>query len=175
MNIERTALDGVCIITPQIFTDERGAFFESYNTLQLREQGIDVTFVQDNESYSVKNVLRGLHFQNEPHAQAKLVRCVVGRVLDVAVDIRPGSSTYLRHVSVELSGENKKQLFIPKGFAHGFLVLSDEAIVCYKIDAHWNKASESGLLWNDPKLGIDWGIDARDVIIAKKDLLYTPL
>lgn len=175
MMIEKTDIEGLYVITPQSFSDERGAFFESYNKKKLAEWGISVDFVQDNESYSVKNVLRGLHFQKEPHAQTKLVRCVLGTVLDVAVDMREGSPTHLQHFKIELSGENKKQLFVPKGFAHGFLVLSDEAIVCYKIDAHWNKESESGLLWNDPKLGIEWGISEQDVIIAKKDLLYTPL
>lgn len=170
MNVVSTEIDGVYIIEPQVFGDERGYFFESFNAKHFHTQtGIEATFVQDNESRSRKGVLRGLHFQREPHAQAKLVRVVQGRVLDVAVDIRKDSSTFGKYVAVELSGDNKRQLFIPKGFAHGYVVLEDNTVFQYKCDEYYHPESEDGIAWNDPQLGIEWGIHESEVILSEKD------
>ena len=170
MNVVSTEIEGVYIIEPQVFGDERGYFFESFNAKHFHAQtGIEVTFVQDNESRSRKGVLRGLHFQREPHAQAKLVRVVQGRVLDVAVDIRQDSSTFGKYVVVELSGDNKRQLFIPKGFAHGYVVLEDNTVFQYKCDEYYHPESEDGIAWNDPQLGIEWGIHESEVILSDKD------
>lgn len=170
MNVVSTEIKGVYIIEPQVFGDERGYFFESFNTKYFHAQtGIEATFVQDNESRSRKGVLRGLHFQREPHAQAKLVRVVQGRVLDVAVDIRKNSSTFGKYVAVELSGDNKRQLFIPKGFAHGYVVLEDNTVFQYKCDEYYHPESEDGIAWNDPQLGIEWGIHESEVILSEKD------
>lgn len=170
MNVVSTEIEGVYIIEPQVFGDERGYFFESFNAKHFHAQtGIEVTFVQDNESRSRKGVLRGLHFQREPHAQAKLVRVVQGRVLDVAVDIRKDSSTFGKYVAVELSGDNKRQLFIPKGFAHGYVVLEDNTVFQYKCDEYYHPESEDGIAWNDPQLGIEWGIHESEVILSEKD------
>lgn len=162
-------LPGLQLLTPRVFADERGHFFESWSAARFREEAGDVDWVQDNESMSVRGTLRGLHYQKEPHAQAKLVRVVVGRVWDVTVDIRPGSATYGQWEGVELSGENKHQLYIPKGFAHGFLVLSDYAIFQYKVDAPWNRESEACIRWNDPTLAIDWPLPESELIISEKD------
>lgn len=162
-------LPGLQLLTPRVFADERGHFFESWSAARFREEAGDVDWVQDNESMSVRGTLRGLHYQKEPHAQAKLVRVVVGRVWDVTVDIRPGSATYGQWEGVELSGENKHQLYIPKGFAHGFLVLSDHAIFQYKVDAPWNRESEACIRWNDPTLAIDWPLPESELIISEKD------
>lgn len=170
MGVIKTELDGVLIIEPKVFGDQRGYFFESYNEARFREEtGLDVTFVQDNESKSSYGVLRGLHFQKAPHAQGKLVRVVSGRVLDVSVDIRKGSPTFGKHVAVELTGENHRQVYIPRGFAHGFVVLSPEAIFQYKCDSLYAPESEGAIAWNDPQLGIDWKIPFEDVILSEKD------
>lgn len=169
MKITTTAIEGVVILEPEVFGDERGYFFESFSQREFEEKVCKTTFVQDNESSFRYGVLRGLHFQKPPHAQAKLVRVVKGRVLDIAVDIRKGSPTFGHHVSTELSGENKRQLFIPRGFAHGFAVLSNEVVFQYKCDRYYVPHSEGGILWNDPALGIDWKLPAEDVILSEKD------
>ena len=157
------------IIEPDVFGDDRGYFFESYNQARFDAAVRPVRFVQDNESRSSYGVLRGLHFQRGEHAQGKLVRVVEGAVLDVAVDIRRGSPTFGRHVAVELSGENRRQLFIPRGFAHGFVVLSEEALFQYKCDNCYAPQSEGAIAWNDPQIGIDWRIDPANVILSEKD------
>ena len=169
MKITTTAIEGVVILEPEVFGDERGYFFESFSQREFEEKVCKTTFVQDNESCSRYGVLRGLHFQKPPHAQAKLVRVVKGKVLDIAVDIRKGSPTFGHHVSTELSGENKRQLFIPRGFAHGFAVLSNEVVFQYKCDRYYVPHSEGGILWNDPALGIDWKLPEEDVILSEKD------
>jgi dTDP-4-dehydrorhamnose 3,5-epimerase len=166
MKINKTFIKDLVIIEPQLFKDERGLFFESYNKKKL---DINVVFVQDNESKSNNGVIRGLHFQIPPFEQAKLVRCVSGNILDVAVDIRKNSKTYGKFFSIELSSENNKQLFVPKGFAHGFQVLSGTAIVSYKVDNYYNSKSDSGIIWNDKDLEIDWNQDLKP-ILAEKDL-----
>lgn len=170
MNVLKTEIEGVYIIEPRVFGDERGYFFESFNAECFRDQtGIDVTFVQDNESCSHKGVLRGLHFQKEPYAQAKLVRVVCGRVLDVAVDIRRDSTTFGKYVAVELSGENRRQMFIPKGFAHGYITLEDDTIFQYKCDEYYHPEAEGGIAWNDPHIGIEWGVPEEEIILSRKD------
>ncbi|HOI80542.1 MAG TPA: dTDP-4-dehydrorhamnose 3,5-epimerase [Petrimonas sp.] len=169
MKITTTAIEGFVILEPEVFGDERGYFFESFSQREFEEKVCKTTFVQDNESSSRYGVLRGLHFQKPPHAQAKLVRVVKGKVLDIAVDIRKGSPTFGHHVSIELSGENKRQLFIPRGFAHGFAVLSEEVVFQYKCDNYYVPHSEGGILWNDPALGIDWKLPEEDVILSEKD------
>ncbi len=175
MEVIKTDIEGVVIIEPRIFSDERGYFYESFSDKEFCEKVCKTTFVQDNQSKSSYGVLRGLHFQEAPYAQSKLVRVVKGKVLDVAVDIRKGSPTYGKHVSVELSEENHRQLFIPRGFAHGFVVLSDEAIFQYKCDNLYSKGSEGAIMWNDPALAIDWGIAASEAILSDKDLQNPPL
>ena len=169
MNVIETAISGVVILEPRVFGDARGYFFESFSQREFDEKVRPVTFVQDNESKSVYGVLRGLHFQKGKDAQSKLVRVVSGSVLDVAVDIRKGSPTFGQHVSVELTGENHRQIFIPKGFAHGFAVLSPEAVFQYKCDAFYAPQSEGALAWDDPDLGIDWRLPAGSVILSEKD------
>lgn len=169
MKIITTAIDGLVILEPKVFSDGRGYFFESFSQREFEEKVCKTTFVQDNESCSRYGVLRGLHFQKPPHAQAKLVRVVKGTVLDIALDIRKGSSTFGQHVATELSGENKRQLFIPRGFAHGFAALSDKAILQYKCDNYFAPGSEGGILWNDPALGIDWKLPAEAIILSEKD------
>ncbi|MBQ8778598.1 MAG: dTDP-4-dehydrorhamnose 3,5-epimerase [Alistipes sp.] len=170
MAVIKTAIESVLIIEPKLFGDERGYFFESYNEERFRaETGIETRFVQDNESRSKYGVLRGLHFQRPPYAQAKLVRVIKGRVLDVAVDIRTGSPTYGRYVAVELSEDNHRQLFIPKGFAHGYAVMSDEAIFQYKCDNLYHPECEGAIVWNDPSIAINWGISEADIILSEKD------
>lgn len=171
MKAIKTKLEDCFVIEPTIFNDERGYFFESFNNnLFNKITGTNTVFVQDNESYSTKGVLRGLHFQKGGFAQAKLVRVVKGKVLDVAVDIRKDSKTYGEHVSVELSEDNKRQLFVPKGFAHGFVVLSDTAIFSYKCDNFYNKNAERGVIYNDSTLNIDWELPENKLIISEKDL-----
>ncbi len=165
-----TGLPGLTIFEPRVFADSRGYFFEVYNEQLFQQAGIDVKFVQDNESKSQRGVLRGLHYQQNPMAQAKLVRVVEGEVLDVVVDIRKGSPTFGKSFSLLLSGENKKQLFIPQGFAHGFSVLTPVAIVLYKCDAFYNKQSEAGIRYDDPHLNIDWKIETGKEIISEKDI-----
>ena len=170
MEVVKTPIDGVLIIEPRVFGDKRGYFFESFNAREFAEKtGLQVTFVQDNESMSHYGVLRGLHFQCPPFAQSKLVRVVKGRVLDVAVDIRKGSPTYGKHVAVELSEENHRQFFMSKGFAHGFSVLSEEAIFQYKCDEFYAPQSEGAIAWNDPDLAIDWNIPLNQVLLSEKD------
>lgn len=169
MEVIKTDIEGVLIIKPRIFTDPRGYFFESYNKKEFDEKVGNVEFVQDNESRSTYGVMRGLHFQKPPYAQAKLVRCVRGRVLDVAVDIRKGSSTYGKHVAVELTEDNHLQFFIPRGFAHGFAVLSDEAVFQYKCDNYYAPHADGGIAITDPSLGIDWHIDPTRAILSEKD------
>ena len=169
MNVIKTDIQGVVIIEPKVFGDHRGYFFESFSEKDFASAVGEVKFVQDNESKSCHGVLRGLHFQKPPHAQAKLVRVVKGRVLDVAVDLRKGSPTFGKHVAVELTEENHRQLFIPRGFAHGFAVLSDEAVFQYKCDNYYAPQSEGSVLWNDPDIGIEWGIPSEDVMLSEKD------
>jgi len=169
MKFVNTPIEGVIIIEPNVFGDERGYFLESYNKIKFEEVVGKTSFIQDNESKSSKGVLRGLHFQNPPYEQAKLVRCVEGKVLDVAVDIRKNSPTYGEHVAVVLSGDNKRQLFIPRGFAHAFLVLSNFAIFSYKVDNIYAPHYDSGIIWNDLELAIDWGIKEPELIISEKD------
>lgn len=174
MNVIRTALDGVLILEPRVFEDARGWFFESFSQRDFDAQvapvlGHSVTFVQDNESCSSYGVVRGLHFQKAPHAQAKLVRCVSGRVLDVAVDIRPGSPTFGQWTAVELSGENHRQCFIDKGFAHGFSVLSERAVFQYKCDDFYHPETEGAVSALEPALGIDWQVPADAMILSEKD------
>ena len=170
MNVIDTEIEGLKIIEPRIFGDARGYFFESFNERDFAAQtGIEVRFVQDNESKSRYGVVRGLHFQKPPFAQSKLVRVVKGRVLDVAVDIRKGSPTYGRHVAVELTEDNHRQLFLPKGMAHGFAVLSDEVLFQYKCDEYYHPESEGAIAWDDPALAIDWHLPKGDVLLSEKD------
>lgn len=168
MNIVKTNIEGVIVIEPKVFGDARGYFFESYNQRDFADV-TDVQFVQDNESRSCYGVVRGLHFQRPPYSQSKLVRVVSGTVLDVAVDIRKSSPTYGRYFSVELSGDNHRQLFLPRGMAHGFAVLSQEAIFQYKCDCFYHPESEGAIAWNDPTIGIDWKLPAEAVILSEKD------
>ena len=176
MNFIPTNLAGCFVIEPKVFADERGYFMESYNETTFNNAvGQKVHFVQDNQSYSSKGVLRGLHYQTGQHAQAKLVRVIEGEVLDIAVDIRPESETYGQSFSVLLSAENQKQLFIPRGFAHGFLVTSPTAIFFYKCDNFYNKDSEGGIIYNDPALKIDWNFPEKELIISEKDVILPTL
>lgn len=175
MKVINTDIEGVVIIEPEVFGDSRGYFMESFSEREFQRHVASVKFVQDNESRSRYGVVRGLHYQREPYAQSKLVRCVVGRVLDVAVDIREGSPTYGKHVAVELSAENHRQLFIPKGFAHGFAVLSPEAIFAYKCDEFYHPEAEAGIAWNDSTIGIDWRLPEGDIILSDKDKGYKGL
>lgn len=170
MNVLPTDIEGVIILEPTVYGDRRGYFFESFSRRRFEEAVGAVDFVQDNESRSSYGVIRGLHFQRGPMAQAKLVRVVEGRVLDVAVDIRRGSPTFGRHVAVELSAENHRQLFIPRGFAHGFAVLSPTALFQYKCDNYYAPQAEAGIAWNDPALGIDWRIPTSEALLSEKDL-----
>ena len=168
MNLIPTSIPDVKILEPRIFGDARGWFYESYNAESLSQCGIDVVFVQDNRSFSAKKgTLRGLHFQKTPHAQSKLLFCTRGEILDVAVDLRKGSPTYLQHVAVRLSAENKRMLFLPKGFAHGFLTLTDDVEVFYKVDAYYDPASDRSVRFDDPQLAVPWGI--ADPILSDKD------
>lgn len=170
MEIIETPIDGLFVLKPKIFSDDRGYFFESYHAARYKEIGVAADFIQDNESKSVRGVIRGLHYQLSPHAQAKLVRVIEGAVFDVAVDLRRGSSTFGQWFGVELSAENKKQLFIPRGFAHGFSVLSKTAVFSYKCDNYYNPEAERGIFFNDPDLKIDWRIPESEAIVSEKDL-----
>lgn len=171
MEYIKTSIEGVWILEPKVFKDQRGYFFEAWKQADFDEHiGRHVEFVQDNESKSSYGVLRGLHYQKGEWSQAKLVRVIKGRVLDVAVDIRKSSPTFGRHVAVELSDENKRQFFIPRGFAHGFLVLSDEAIFTYKVDNVYAPQAEAGIRWNDETIAVEWPIDPKDVVTSEKDL-----
>ena len=169
MKFIQTKISDVIIIEPTVYGDDRGYFLESYNQKKFEEVVGKISFVQDNESKSSKGVLRGLHFQKPPFEQAKLVRCIEGEVLDVAVDIRKKSKTYGKHVAVLLSGENKRQLFVPRGFAHGFLVLSDSATFAYKVDNTYAPEFDAGIRWNDKELNIQWGMEDSEVMISAKD------
>lgn len=168
----QTDLPGLMVYEPKIFKDDRGYFFESYNANTFSAEGIEIKFVQDNQARSTYGVLRGLHYQLDPSAQTKLIRVLEGKILDVAVDIRKGSPTYGKVFSIELSAENKKQLLVPQGFAHGYSVLSETAEVFYKCDSFYNKQSEGGIIYNDPALNIDWKIPADKVIVSEKDHVY---
>ena len=172
MKFIKTDIEGVIIVEPQVFEDSRGYFFESYNEAEFIKNGISNKFVQDNQSKSSYGVLRGLHCQLGEHSQAKLVRVLEGKVLDVAVDIRKNSPTFGKYVSVELSSENKKQLFIPRNFLHGFVVLSEIAIFSYKCDNFYNKQSEFGVIYNDKTINIDWKIPTDKIILSDKDKLH---
>jgi dTDP-4-dehydrorhamnose 3,5-epimerase len=169
MSFQKTDIPGLLVFDPNVFEDSRGYFFESYNENVFRQEGIDIRWVQDNQSSSTFGVIRGLHYQLPPFAQSKLIRVLKGKILDVAVDIRKGSPTYGKVFFQKLSAKNKKQLFIPPGFAHGFSVLSEKAEVLYKCDSFYNKESEAGIIYNDPELNIDWGIPAELAIISDKD------
>ena len=169
MEVIKTAIEGVFIIEPRLFKDDRGYFFESFSQREFNEKVRKVNFVQDNESKSSYGVLRGLHFQKPPYAQSKLVRVIKGAVLDVAVDIRKGSPTFGKYVSVELTEDNHRQFFIPRGFAHGFSVLTDEVIFQYKCDNFYAPQSEGSLAWDDPDLGIDWRVPANEIVLSEKD------
>lgn len=175
MKVIKTDIEGVVIIEPQLFGDSRGYFMESYSERDFARLVAPVRFVQDNESRSRYGVVRGLHYQREPYSQSKLVRCLEGRVLDVAVDIRPESPTYGKYVAVELSADNHRQLFIPKGLAHGFAVLSKEALFAYKCDEFYHPEAECGIAWDDPTLSIDWGLPKEDIILSEKDKGYNNL
>ena len=167
----QTEIPGVVVIEPQVFGDDRGYFMETYQKDQFAEAGIDKEFVQDNQAKSSYGVIRGLHYQLAPYAQTKLIRVLSGAILDVAVDIRKGSPTYGQVFSIELTAENKKQLLVPKGFAHGYSVISETAEVMYKCDEFYNKASEGGIAYNDPKLKIDWMVPADKALVSEKDLV----
>lgn len=169
MNVITCSIKDVLIIEPEVFGDNRGYFFESYNQEKYTKFGINANFVQDNESSSSFGVLRGLHYQASPYTQAKLVRVISGKVLDVAVDIRKNSPTFGQHVAVELSDQNKRQLYIPRGFAHGFVVLSEKVVFAYKCDNNYMPSSERGIAFNDPKLNIDWKIDINKCLLSEKD------
>ncbi|WP_338407589.1 dTDP-4-dehydrorhamnose 3,5-epimerase [uncultured Flavobacterium sp.] len=171
MKIEKTAIKDLVIITPIIHKDSRGFFFEGHNQAKFNKNGIEYQFIQDNQSFSKRGVIRGLHLQINPFAQAKLVRVLEGEILDVAVDLRKNSDTYGQHVSVVLSGENKKQLMVPPGFAHGFSVLSETASVLYKVDQLYHKGSERGIRYDDPTLAIDWQLNPEEIIVSEKDLI----
>ena len=171
MEVIKTEIEGVVIIEPRIFKDDRGYFYESFSQREFEEKVCRTTFVQDNQSKSSYGVLRGLHFQKPPYCQSKLVSCFKGAVLDVAVDIRKGSPTFGKYVAVELTEENHRQFFVPRGFAHGFAVLSEEAIFQYKCDNFYNKESEGSVAWNDPELAIDWRIPAEKILLSEKDKL----
>ena len=172
MNYIQTEIEGVFIIEPKVFKDSRGYFMEAWKQEEFNEHVGKTNFIQDNESKSAFGVLRGLHYQKGSLSQAKLVRVIKGRVLDVAVDIRKSSPTFGKHVKIELSEENKRQLFIPRGFAHGFLVLSDEAIFTYKVDNPYAPQAEAGIRWDDPALAIEWPIDFSQVLTSEKDLKH---
>jgi len=173
MIIEKTDIEDLVIITPQIFEDSRGYFFEAYNQGKFHENGINYKFIQDNQSFSKRGVIRGLHLQINPFAQAKLVRVLEGEILDVAVDLRKNSATYGKHVSVILSAANKKELMVPHGFAHGFSVLSETASVMYKVDQLYHKESERGIRFDDPILAIDWQLNQNEIIVSDKDLVLS--
>lgn len=171
MEVVKTEIEGVVIIEPRIFKDDRGYFYESFSQREFEEKVCRTTFVQDNQSKSSYGVVRGLHFQKPPYSQSKLVRCIKGAVLDVAVDIRKGSPTFGKYVAVELTEDNHRQFFVPRGFAHGFAVLSDEAVFQYKCDNFYNKESEGAVAWDDPELAIDWKIPVEKVLLSEKDKL----
>ena len=169
MEYIKTQIEGVFVLEPKVFGDARGYFMETFRQDEFDRMVSPVTFVQDNESKSTRGVLRGLHYQKGDYSQAKLVRVIQGRVLDVAVDLRKGSPTFLKHVAVELSGENKRQLFVPRGFAHGFVVLSDEAVFCYKVDNVYAPQAECCIRYDDPAIGVEWPLPAEELLLSAKD------
>lgn len=169
MKVEKTLIKDLVIIEPIVFGDERGYFFESYSKTKFEDLGINIDFVQDNQSFSKYGTLRGLHYQNPPFAQTKLIRVLEGEIIDVVVDLRKDSPTYGKSFRILLSAENKKQLLVPRGFAHGFSVASETASILYKCDQYYNKASEGGIKYDDPSLNIDWGMDLNDAIVSDKD------
>lgn len=171
MKLEETFIKDLVVVFPSVFTDDRGYFFESYNRTKFTDLGINIEFVQDNQSFSKNGTLRGLHYQNPPFAQTKLIRVLQGEIMDVAVDLRKDSATYGKCFGILLSAENKKQLLVPQGFAHGFSVISETAVVMYKCDQFYNKQSEGGIRFDDPTLNIDWGMDLADAIVSEKDLI----
>ncbi|MBO5405412.1 MAG: dTDP-4-dehydrorhamnose 3,5-epimerase [Paludibacteraceae bacterium] len=175
MEVVKTAIEGVCIIEPKVFGDARGYFFESFSEREFQEKVGDIHFVQDNESMSKRGVMRGLHFQRPPYAQSKLVRCVKGKVIDVVVDIRKGSPTYGQHVAALLTEENHRQFFIPKGFAHGFAVLSESAVFQYKCDNFYHPEADGGISILDESLGIDWGLAMEEALLSEKDTKHPKL
>ena len=175
MRVIETAIEGAIIIEPKVFSDDRGYFFESFSQKEFEEKVFNTVFVQDNESKSTYGVLRGLHFQKMPYAQSKLVRVVKGKVLDVAVDIRKGSPTFGQHVAVELTEDNHRQFFVPRGFAHGFVVLTDEVIFQYKCDNFYAPQHEGAIAWDDPDLGIDWKVSSEDILLSDKDRCHPRL
>lgn len=170
MKVTETGFQDLLVLEPSVFDDERGYFFESYNKLTLEKHGININFVQDNQSFSKKGVLRGLHFQKHPAAQTKLVRALSGTILDVVVDLRASQPSYKKAYSIELNGENHKQLLVPQGFAHSFIVLSETASVLYKCDDYYNKSAEGGVRFDDPDLNIDWQLPSDQLIVSVKDL-----
>ena len=171
MTLETTTIQDLVIINPAVFNDERGYFFEAYNKEKFGDLEIAIDFVQDNQSFSKKGTLRGLHYQNPPYAQTKLVRVLQGEIIDVAVDLRKDSATFGQSFSIKLTAENKKQLLVPQGFAHGFSVISETAVVLYKCDQYYHKASEGGIRFDDAQLNIDWGMDLKEAIVSEKDLV----
>jgi dTDP-4-dehydrorhamnose 3,5-epimerase len=173
MKVTKTDIEGLLIIEPSVFGDDRGYFYESYNQAKYREAGITADFIQDNQSFSRKGTVRALHGQAEPFAQGKLVRVIAGKVLDVAVDIRKASPTYGKYFSMELSSENNLQFWVPAGFLHGFSVLEDNTIFAYKVNNYYDKASELGVIWNDPTLNIDWGLAPGEALLSPKDVLLS--
>lgn len=175
MPFSKTQFPGLLVFEPTVFEDSRGYFFESYNQKLFSENGIEIHFVQDNQAQSSFGIIRGLHFQMDPFAQTKLLRVLSGKIIDAVVDIRKNSPTYGNAYTIELSAENKKQLLIPKGFAHGYSVISETAEVFYKCDAFYHKESEGGILWNDPKLNIDWKVPVDKVLVSEKDARYPSL
>lgn len=175
MNIIKTEIEGLVIVEPRIFRDDRGYFYESFSQREFEEEVCRTTFVQDNQSMSSYGVVRGLHFQKPPYCQSKLVRCIKGAVLDVAVDIRKGSPTFGKYVAVELTEDNHRQFFVPRGFAHGFAVLSEVAVFQYKCDNYYNKESEGAIAWNDEQIAVDWRLPSEKVILSEKDKLSKPL
>lgn len=175
MNIIKTEIEGLVIVEPRIFRDDRGYFYESFSQREFEEEVCRTTFVQDNQSMSSYGVVRGLHFQKPPFCQSKLVRCIKGAVLDVAVDIRKGSPTFGKYVAVELTEDNHRQFFVPRGFAHGFAVLSEVAVFQYKCDNYYNKESEGAIAWNDEQIAVDWRLPSEKVILSEKDKLSKPL
>jgi dTDP-4-dehydrorhamnose 3,5-epimerase len=175
MNVVSTDFKGLLVLEPMVLGDSRGYFMESYNKKTLLDVGIDVNFIQDNQSSSKRGVLRGLHFQNAPHAQSKLVRVLSGSILDVVVDLRKDQSTYGKYFSLELSADNKKQLLVPKGFAHGFVVLSEQAEVFYKCDEYYQSQADGGILYNDPALAIDWKFKTEELTLSEKDKTHPTL
>lgn len=175
MRIEELHIKDLLIIEPDVFGDERGYFFESYNHEKFINNGLEFNFIQDNEAKSSKGVLRGLHFQNPPYSQTKLIRVIKGEILDVVVDLRNSSKTFGKSFSILLNDQNKKQLLVPKGFAHGYIVLSEEAIVSYKVDEKYLPSAESGILWNDSSLGIDWKLTESEIVLSAKDKILNLL